>query len=142
LNAVTGFSNQENIIPASEGETHPQREKILGAPPLKDWCYFYQRAEWYRQQRQWAEIVRLYDSIEELGLRPEDASEWVPFIEALDRVGDYARADALVFQVTVSPNPRASQSLRVLLERLRRDSADLGNQQLAEQVSAQLARLR
>ena len=53
----------------------------FGSEPAHGWCYSYQKAELARQQGDWAAIVSLGDQALAAGLRWNDPSELLPFIE-------------------------------------------------------------
>ena len=69
---------------------------LLGAEPAHGWCYYYEKASLARQQMDWQEIVRLGSEAASLGLRPDDYSEWIPFLLAYAYIGDNSAVDALI----------------------------------------------
>jgi len=90
---VSGKSNLENILPDEKTKVPP--EEIFGQEPEKDWCYFYQKASFARQLRNWEQIVELEGQATESGLRPGDPVEWLPFLEANAMLGDENRVKDL-----------------------------------------------
>lgn len=62
---------------------------IFGPEPDRKWCYYYQKAERSLQKGNWAEISRLEREAAELGLKPVDRVEWMPFLQAAAHFGDY-----------------------------------------------------
>ena len=46
------------------------------------WCYYLDRAELARQKGDWESVIHLIDEATSLGYQPEDALEWLTYIEA------------------------------------------------------------
>jgi len=65
---------------------------LFGREPAHEWCYFYEKAELARQRGDWAEVARLGAEAARLGFAPEDAAEWLPFIEGFARAGEAEEA--------------------------------------------------
>lgn len=61
----------------------------LGAAPAEDWCSLYQRAGLLRQQGDWAAVAAAARSAAEASLTPAVGYEYLPFIEAYARLGDW-----------------------------------------------------
>lgn len=141
VNAVGHLSNVDNILTNNAAPPRSRLEPILGKPAIGSWCYFYERAEWHRQQKQWEQIVALLDTAETLGLEPTDAIEWLPFIESLNQMGMYARAQSLVFRVSVSPARNAHEQATLMLERLENESRAAIQLDKAEQIQLQIGML-
>lgn len=68
-------------IPSYENE-HPERE----------WCYYYERADLYRQIESWAEAAALGLEAEQRGLEPQNDAERAPFILAFAHTDHWERA--------------------------------------------------
>jgi len=69
---------------------------LFGSEPVHGWCYYYQKASLARQQLDWNEVVRLGDESSQLGLAPDDLSEWLPFIEGYKNLGQAAQVEKLI----------------------------------------------
>ena len=82
---VAPVSRLEQIDPYAPGVSPPR--VIFGPEPDRDWCYYYQRAGLARQRADWPEVIRLGQQAAQAGLGPQDAVEWMPFIEADLRTG-------------------------------------------------------
>ena len=65
---------------------------LFGPEPAHDWCYFFERADLARQRGDWVEVAAIGAEALRTGDEPNDASEWLPFIEASARTGDVGRA--------------------------------------------------
>lgn len=81
---------------------------LFGPPPAGTWCEFFERADLARQQEDWETVTALGDVAFDLADRPNDASEWLPFIEAYAREGRVDRSreltdDALEHNQAVRP---------------------------------------
>jgi hypothetical protein len=78
--AIAGKSKVENIIPADTSPVLPGN--LFGPEPEHEWCYYYERADLARQQKDWEEVVRLGKEASEAGYAPADPLEWIPFLQA------------------------------------------------------------
>lgn len=90
------LSNPSRIIPDSVPV--PPDTDIFGPEPAHTWCYFFQKADLARQTQDWDKVLDLYDEAQKLGLGPEYGAEYIPFIEAYARTGDWQRA----YELTVT----------------------------------------
>ncbi len=83
----TVASNLERVHPEPAASGYPPTTIFGEEPPHSWWCYFYQKAELARQQRDWQTVAALGDEAQRIGYSPQsDGSnathEWLPFIEA------------------------------------------------------------
>ena len=83
---VLPFSSPSAVIQDAVSPAAPPAE-IFGSEPRHRWCYYYQKAELARQSQDWAAIYDLGDDAIDEGYRPEDAVEYLPFIEGYARFG-------------------------------------------------------
>ena len=60
---------------------------LFGTEPAHTWCYYYQKADLARQQSDWDKVAELGDQAFAIPYLPNDASEFLPFIEAYLRLG-------------------------------------------------------
>ncbi len=65
---------------------------VFGPEPAHDWCYFYQKADLARQNKDWEKIIELGTAAEEAGLRTKFGPELMPFIEGYARLGQWEKA--------------------------------------------------
>lgn len=79
-------SKVENVMTDVEPAQVPER--IFGAEPVHDWCYYYQKADLARQVGDWQGIADLNKRVASLGLHPNDQIEWMPFLQAAAVLGD------------------------------------------------------
>lgn len=68
------------------GKPHTPPELFFGAEPPHGWCYYYQKASLARQRGDWAEAARLGDEAAKQGFQPQDWVEWLPFLEAYQKM--------------------------------------------------------
>jgi hypothetical protein len=68
---------------------------LFGAEPPRTWCYFYEKADLARQEGDWAHVARLGDEAFAASYRPDDLSEYLPFIEAYARLNRWNDAKQL-----------------------------------------------
>lgn len=80
-------------------------ESILGGGATDTWCYFYEQADLARQKKDWATIVALWTEAGQKGFHPATGLEYLPFVEADARLGDWAQASELTrASVKQAPN--------------------------------------
>jgi hypothetical protein len=92
--------NLVNVIPLSDTSRILTNEKArMGiaflAEPEHTWCYYYAKTELARQKKDWLEILRLMSKAKTMRYQPENAFEWLPYIEAQARVGDINAAEQI-----------------------------------------------
>lgn len=90
---------------------------IFGQEPEHDWCYFYEKAEIARQSGNWKHVVYLGETANKLGYFPEDAFEWLPFIEAYAFETQYLKAEQLSIK-TLSDAPKTRKGLCAIWDRV------------------------
>jgi len=73
--------------------------EIYDPEPEPDWCYYYEKADLARQFGDWEKVYQLTEEALSLSSSPNHPSEYVLFIEALGRMGDYSRALELTQRV-------------------------------------------
>lgn len=86
---VASLSKPDLILPEA---TQPPPQHIFGTGPDTTWCYFYQKADLARQFGNWERILVLEQEALNLNLEPRSDFEWLPFIEAHARTGDWQGA--------------------------------------------------
>jgi hypothetical protein len=69
--------------------------KLFGSEPLHNWCYYYEKADLARQQRDWSQVAKLGNEAFNASYRPDDLSEYLPFIEAYARLNRWNDARQL-----------------------------------------------
>ncbi|MBV6394825.1 MAG: hypothetical protein HFACDABA_00395 [Anaerolineales bacterium] len=60
---------------------------LFGTEPPHTWCYYFQKADLARQSGNWEQVAELGDQAFAIPYLPDDASEFLPFIEAYLRLG-------------------------------------------------------
>ncbi len=86
-------SNPARIIP--DPEAPPPNPDIFGLEPAHDWCYFFQKGDLARQEKDWDTAITLYKQAQRNGFTPEYGAEYMPFIEAYAQTGDWQKASDL-----------------------------------------------
>jgi hypothetical protein len=87
------ISNLSRILP--DPAPLPPDPDIFGPEPAHHWCYFFQKADLARQEKDWAMVIALHEQAQQKGLSPEYGAEYIPFIEAYAQTGDWQKAYAL-----------------------------------------------
>ena len=116
------FSNVNQIVMNPSTHARPPA-RIFGAEPPRCWCYYFEKADLARQMLDWQQVAQLGDEARQLGFRPSDSSEWLPFIEGYVQVGRYQDAEEVVSQA-LSVDPAIEPSLGNLCKRLAANSRD------------------
>ncbi len=87
---VTGaYSHIEQVT--SSGRSPVLPSLIFGPEPPHGWCYYFERADLALQNSDWQRIDALGRQAAAAGLHADDATEWMPFLEAYAHLGDTAR---------------------------------------------------
>jgi hypothetical protein len=92
--ATASYSKLDRI--SSEQSLFSPPEDIFGTEPEHDWCFYFQKASLARQNEKYGEVARIAEEIKKEGLKPNDWSEWVPFIEGYAYTGNYSEAKKLI----------------------------------------------
>jgi hypothetical protein len=92
LQQAAALSATERIEADSK---HPLLYTLSGANPHKTWCYYYEKAELARDQKDWEAVAQSWESAKQQGLRPGSDIEYLPFIEAYAHLGDWKTAAAI-----------------------------------------------
>ncbi len=135
VTAAIPLSNPSRIIT----DASPLR---LPSPPFSKepghgWCYIYEKAELARQEEDWQEILELREQATANELEPDDAFEWLPFIEAESRAGAVTWAMEKTQELAQS-EPKLQRGLCALWSRVTpTDSAEADA--LRVKVQSQLA---
>jgi len=138
LNSISQFSNTDVILPPLEASSHNRLRQILLATPDKTWCEFYSTAGWLREQKDWSAVVDVYRETQRYGFMPTNPIEWLPFIEALDRIGDYVTANELMIWVRTG-SPHCKYAVLEMLKSVREDT--IHRKSPADQLDHQIALL-
>jgi hypothetical protein len=75
----------------------------VGLKYPKDWCTYYEQADLARQEGDWAQVVKLWRDAHYNGLKPGVPFEYLPFIEAFLKYGEYDQAVNLTLEAKSAP---------------------------------------
>jgi hypothetical protein len=112
------LSDYGNII----GEETSMPLEILYPEEVHGWCFYYEKADLARQQRDWATVVELADQAFALGDYPNDPAERLPFIEGYAHTG-YWDQSVKQTEISLQVSPRMIPVLCLLWERIARETA-------------------
>jgi hypothetical protein len=94
---VGSHSKVDRILPNA---TPPKpAESIFGPEPAHLWCFYYQKAELALQNDNWQQIIALGNEVWKHDFHPQDAIEWMPFLQAYSFTGDLSNMDKVAKQV-------------------------------------------
>jgi len=82
-----------NLISVEDGNSANPVTQIVGAEPLHDWCYFFEKAELARQMHDFSGVIDLLHTAQKEGFKPRTATEWYPFIDAFGRTSNWSEAE-------------------------------------------------
>ncbi|MBX3047252.1 MAG: hypothetical protein KF698_09670 [Anaerolineales bacterium] len=85
LKPIIGLSDPSRI--QAEASPFSERGLFWDLGSAETWCFYFQKADLARQQQDWQAAAQLGDTAFGLGLYPDHAVEYVPFIEAYARLG-------------------------------------------------------
>jgi hypothetical protein len=118
LIAPIPLSDPSRILPNTSSSTLPH-PPFIKEPP-HGWCFYYEKAELARQTGDWRNIVALGLEANQKGLAPQDAFEWLPFIEADARTGAWESAGTIA-QQALHNDQKIQRGLCLVLERVKAD---------------------
>jgi len=84
----------------------------------ESWCYYFQKADLARQLGKYDQVATLGDLAVENGLRPREASEWLPFLEGYAWLGKWDRVDLVLKEIT-QLNPDYQNGVCYTMRRIR-----------------------
>jgi hypothetical protein len=64
-------------------------QDIFGIEPEHDWCFYFQKADLARQNKNWEEVFIVIEQADQLGLTPRSGVEKMPELEALFYTQDW-----------------------------------------------------
>lgn len=92
------ISNLSTIIST---QISPSPPNFFGKEKSKNWCYYFQKAELARQEKNWREIVNFLHQAELAGFYAENSSEYMVFVEALINLDEIERAREILINHTI-----------------------------------------
>ncbi len=131
------LSNMEQVIPDPEKPARPP-EVVFGEEPAHQWCYYFEKADLARSVDDWAEVARLGDEAFAVPFRPNNPSEYLPFIEAYARLGRMKEAKKLTLE-TAHQMPVLRPMLCALWQRVSASGVISGaDQTAADEIQSSL----
>jgi hypothetical protein len=85
------LSNFGRILPAN-GPDRAAYAQVFGSEPDHDWCFYFQKASYARQNGDWEAIIQMEPTLESQGYQPNNQLEWTPFIQAHAALGHWEMA--------------------------------------------------
>jgi hypothetical protein len=137
--AAQPLSRLDRIITTPPSPARPPAQ-IFGPPPEPCWCYYFEKADLARQMGDWQQVAQIADEAQQLGLKPDDSTEWLVLVEGYAQVGRYADAqkiaDLALQAITTRPGTDGTSSktqtesallIRPALDRLLKRLGDTGS---------------
>ena len=116
------FTAIDQVIPQTNSPAEPPRD-IFRTEPDHRWCYYFEKAELARQQKDWAGVAALGDTAFALGDYPNDPAERLVFIEGYAHQNNWQRALDLSLE-SGSISPLTHPMICRLWERIDRETGD------------------
>jgi hypothetical protein len=133
VTAPIAISDPSRIITTAPSPILPNPPFIQ--EPAHTWCYLYEKAELARQAHDWNKIVELGVEAKQKGYSPQDAFEWLPFIEAYARTGTWDSAEATA-RLALNDDPKIQRGLCQLWKRVLADDPNAPVASLIQEFGA------
>lgn len=78
---AANLSDLSLILPEGSTGNHPPIQ-VLGPEPSHTWCYYFEKADLARQNKEYSQTILFLENAKKEGLLPENESEYLPFIDA------------------------------------------------------------
>jgi hypothetical protein len=101
IRTIEPYSEIEHVL--ADETLHAPPTVTFGSEPPRHWCYYYEKADLARQRGNWDEAKSIGEEAFGRGLKPEDAIEWMPFLQAYMMDGDVERLTELAPVITTDP---------------------------------------
>ena len=101
IRVVGLYSEIEHVL--MDEPLHTPPAVVFGPEPPHEWCYYYEKADLARQRGDWDEVLNLGTQALDKGFSPQDAIEWMPFLQAYAVAGDVDRLTELASAIAVEP---------------------------------------
>ena len=98
---IGAFSEVEHILINATSHTPP--EVVFGPELDHAWCYIYQKATLARQRGDWELVTALDQQASRNTFVPQDAIEWMPFLQASAILGDAERIQEIALFLKNEP---------------------------------------
>jgi hypothetical protein len=91
MREVAVISSIDPILTAAPEGNVSLPDALYGEEPARGWCFYFEKAELARQQKDWAQVAALGDQAFATGDYPNDPMERIVFIEGYAQVGNWNR---------------------------------------------------
>ena len=91
---VSEISNLDRIVAKTPESLH-RSDQIFGKLDADNWCYYFQKADLAKQNKDWSGVVKLWNDAAENEYKPGNGVEYLPFIEGFAMAGDWDKAESL-----------------------------------------------
>ncbi len=112
-------------------EKTASQPNVYGSEPPRGWCYYFEKADLARQQKDWEEVVRIGEIAFALDDHPNDPVERFVFIEGYAHTSDWARAQELSVESFRVSKDYVGPMLCSLWSRIGRETATSAEQSVA-----------
>ncbi|MBE0669668.1 MAG: hypothetical protein IH588_03695 [Anaerolineales bacterium] len=127
LTQAIPLSDPSRIIADTEKPAIP----MFFSEPEHEWCYYFTKAGLAQQQDDYAQVVSLGNDAMEAGYKPQDQNEWLVFIDAYARVGDFQTAGKLSVDA-LAEDVRIRRGVCTVWEQIQAEGGAGGESQIME----------
>jgi hypothetical protein len=92
IRQAAALSRVDLIQPIPAGTPAVPMTQIFGTEPSHGWCYYFEKADLARQQKDWAQVATLGDEAFAQGDYPNDPAERLVFIEGYAHTDQWEKA--------------------------------------------------
>lgn len=93
---IAPLSNLTRIVLDSP-KAQPVPTQIFGSEPEHTWCYYFEKADLARQDKDFSKVVALWNQASQNGFTPGNGVEYLPFIEGFAHMGDWETAEQMTY---------------------------------------------
>ena len=101
IQEIGSYSEVEHVL--ADETPHTPSTVVFGPEPYHGWCYYYQKADLARQRGAWDAVQSIGEQAFDLGFKPMDPIELMPFVQAYALSGDVDRLSELALVITADP---------------------------------------
>lgn len=117
MQRVAGISSTSPVLASASDGIVSLPAALYGEEPARGWCYYFEKAELARQQKDWVQVAALGDLAFATGDYPNDPMERIVFIEGYAQAGNWDRVLEL-FRETSKITPKMAPILCKLHHRI------------------------
>jgi hypothetical protein len=96
INSIIKLSDPSLILKTTDDNQARPDKTIFSTEPNHGWCYYFEKADLARQNKDWDTIVEIEKILSDNQMSTDIASEYLPFIEGMAATGNWEAAIAYI----------------------------------------------